>query len=216
MMIYFTRPLNRGTLRPMILPITTSAVHPYPEQSLVMHNLDLDYYYHLGLNSGLDLKSNFGDVKYVLMCGSPVRAYEIIQRVMQAFNIQLPIGQTLAPIGKTERYSMFKIGPIISISYGMGKPSASIMLHEITKLLSAAGVLDPVYIQVGTSGGVGIEGGTVVISNALVNDLLQPYHSIAVLGKIIDRPAKVDLDLCKQLYDVRGEIPAIMGITMST
>ncbi|CAF0848498.1 unnamed protein product [Didymodactylos carnosus] len=178
--------------------------------------LNVDYYYHLGLNSTFDLKSNFGDVKYVLMCGSAVRAYEIIQRVIQSLKIRLPVGQTLAPIGKTERYSMFKVGPVISISHGMGKPSASIMLHEITKLLSAAGVYDPIYIRIGTSGGVGIEGGTVVIANGVVNGLLQPYHPVAVLGKIINRPAKVDLKIAKEIYDLRGDIPAIMGTTMST
>ncbi|CAF1271384.1 unnamed protein product, partial [Didymodactylos carnosus] len=61
-------------------------------------DLNVDYYYHLGLNSTFDLKSNFGDVKYVLMCGSPIRAYEIIQRAIQALKIQLPVGQTVAPI----------------------------------------------------------------------------------------------------------------------
>ena len=38
---------------------------------------------------------------------------------------------------------------------GMGVPSATIMLHEIIKLLHYANADDPIIIRIGTSGGVG-------------------------------------------------------------
>ncbi len=37
----------------------------------------------------------------------------------------------------------------------MGVPSATIMLHEILKLLHYAGAEDPIIIRMGTSGGIG-------------------------------------------------------------
>lgn len=59
--------------------------------------------------------------------------------------------------------------------HGMGMPSVGILLHEIIKLMSHAKVVDPVFFRIGTSGGIGIEGGTVVISDEAVDGNLQPY-----------------------------------------
>ena len=64
----------------------------------------------------------------------------------------------------------------MSISHGMGVPSLSILLHEMIKLLAHAGAKDPVFFRIGTSGGVGLEGGTVVVSSAAVDGMLEPFH----------------------------------------
>ncbi len=66
----------------------------------------------------------------------------------------------------------------------MGKPSCSILLHEITKLLVAAGVTDPVYIRMGTCGGLGLAPGTVAISTQCLNGMLSPNFQVAILGKV--------------------------------
>ena len=42
---------------------------------------------------------------------------------------------------------MYKVGPVLSISHGMGIPSAGILLHEVIKLMYHAGVKDPVFIR---------------------------------------------------------------------
>lgn len=67
----------------------------------------------------------------------------------------IPAGLQLAPIGKTERYSLFKAGPVVSVSHGMGGPSISILLHELFKLMKYAAAKDYCFIRVGTCGGVG-------------------------------------------------------------
>lgn len=41
------------------------------------------------------------------------------------------------------------------LQHGMGVPSASIMLHEIIKLLHYADAKDPIILRMGTSGGIG-------------------------------------------------------------
>ena len=47
------------------------------------------------------------------------------------------------------RYAMYKVGPVLSISHGMGIPSAGILLHEVIKLMYHAGVRHPVFIRCG-------------------------------------------------------------------
>ena len=73
------------------------------------------------------------------------------------------------------RYSMFKVGPVLSISHGMGIPSITILLHEVIKLLAHAGVKDPVFFRIGTCGGIGLEGGTIVVTEEVLNGELNPF-----------------------------------------
>lgn len=56
----------------------------------------------------------------------------------------------------------------------MGIPSVGILLHEIIKLMYHAKVRDPIFFRIGTCGGIGVEGGTVVISEEAVDGMLQP------------------------------------------
>ena len=35
-------------------------------------------------------------------------------------------------VSSFRRYAMYKVGPILSISHGMGIPSAGILLHEVS------------------------------------------------------------------------------------
>jgi uridine phosphorylase len=58
---------------------------------------------------------------------------------------------------------LYKIGPILAFSHGMGCPSVSIALHEVAKLLAYAGARAS-FIRMGTSGGVGLPPGSVVLS----------------------------------------------------
>jgi uridine phosphorylase len=58
----------------------------------------------------------------------------------------------------------------------MGIPSVGILLHEIIKLMYHAKVKDPIFFRIGTCGGVGVEGGTVVITEEAVDDMLNPYY----------------------------------------
>lgn len=55
---------------------------------------------------------------------------------------------------------------MLSISHGIGNPSAAIILHETTKMLQYAGVdlSTVVFLRIGTSGGLGVSPGTVVLT----------------------------------------------------
>jgi uridine phosphorylase len=61
------------------------------------------------------------------------------------------------------------------LQHGMGIPSVGILLHEVIKLMFHARVHDPIFFRIGTCGGVGLEGGTVVISESAVDGMMQPF-----------------------------------------
>ena len=71
---------------------------------------------------------------------------------------------------------MFKVGPVLSISHGMGVPSLCILMHEVVKLLWHAGVYDATFFRIGTCGGIGLDPGSVVVSTNVLDGRLQPYH----------------------------------------
>ena len=141
-----------------------------------------------------DLQRFFHDVKFVCMGGSVGRMAEFAQTVADELgeleSVAIPYGMRPSAIGKTDRYSMFKVGPVLISSHGMGQPSMSILLHEVAKLLDYAGADDPVFIRLGTSGGLGVKPGTVVVTNEGMNGMLGSDYTLPVNGKMISRPAK--------------------------
>jgi len=149
------------------------------------------------------------------MGGSPDRAMTFGNKVAEELGIKTPEGGAQT-IGKTERCNMCKVGPVLSISHGMGMPSLSIFLHEVTKLLEYAGCTDVKFIRIGTSGGVGVEGGTVVITEDAINEKLQPEHTKVMLGKDYTFPTQLDRQLAQDILAARGNVKAVMGNTMGT
>ena len=66
----------------------------------------------------------------------------------------------------------------------MGQPSVSILLHEVTKLLEHAKATDVTYLRLGSSGGVGVEPGTVVVTTDGVNGMVEPVYATFSLFRI--------------------------------
>ncbi|KAJ8307511.1 hypothetical protein KUTeg_015595 [Tegillarca granosa] len=141
-----------------------------------------DVLYHLALgNKSHNLVEMFHDVKFVCFGGSPSRMEKFAFYMVEQLNYKLPAGHTLLDISKgSDRYVLYKVGPVISVSHGMGIPSLSILIHEILKLLHHAkcNVEDVVFFRLGTSGGLGLEPGTVVISEEAVDGILRSYMEV--------------------------------------
>ncbi|XP_036356042.1 uridine phosphorylase 1-like [Octopus sinensis] len=76
---------------------------------------------------------------------------------------------------KTDRYVMYKTGPIL---HGIGESSTSIMLYELFKLFKFAKCVDPLIIRIGTCGGLGLDPGTVVITQKAYDGFLREFLSI--------------------------------------
>lgn len=60
----------------------------------------------------------------------------------------------------------------------MGVPSLGILLHEIIKLMYHAKAKNPIFFRIGTCGGIGVEGGTVVITSEALDPMLNNYHEL--------------------------------------
>lgn len=191
-----------------------STGHPVGVANKHLAEEKLDVYYHLGFSTNDDLPKLFGDVRFVFFGGTNSRMEKIAKEFATEF-FPLKAGEELKPIGSTDRFHMFKVGPIISVSHQMGMPSFSILLHEVTKLLNRAGAKDVVYFRIGTSGGVGSPGGTVVLTTVPVNGYLEPYYELVSLGKLEKRPAELDEQLRAELVALKGDINVVEGRTMS-
>jgi uridine phosphorylase len=189
-----------------------------------------DVLYHFGLETAIkhedgeieslldQLKEMFGDVKFVCTGGSADRAENFVGKAAAELGIEVP-DEGLRPIGKTERYSMFKAGPILSVNHGMGQPSLEIMLNEIAKLLHYAGCEDVTFLRIGTSGGVGVEGGTVVVTEEGLDGELEPHFTSVQLGKRRTYPTQTNAELVQELMEVADElgdrVRAVVGKTMT-
>eukprot|EP00041_Stephanoeca_diplocostata_P032032 m.1014636 g.1014636 ORF g.1014636 m.1014636 type:complete len:179 (+) comp24073_c1_seq10:463-999(+) len=123
------------------------------------------------------------------------------------------------PIGKTDRYTWFKVGPALVSSHGMGQPSFSILLHEVTKLLSYAEAEDVTYFRLGSSGGVGVPPGTVVLTTEAVDGEIKPQYSLPILGNMVHRRTTVVPGVVDDIVasNAAAEVPKsiVTGKTMS-
>ncbi|XP_060525898.1 uridine phosphorylase 1 isoform X2 [Cylas formicarius] len=196
----------------------------YPDGTVKLRNphielMDQDILYHLALGSeSHDLVEMFGDTKFVCMGGTPKRMETFAHYIMKEIGYKLPTGTALMDISQySYRYSMYKVGPVLSVSHGMGVPSIGILLHEIIKLMYHAKVKDPIFFRIGTCGGIGIEAGTVVISDDTVDGMGNHHYEVPMLGKLVKRPAKLDKRLVRELKalaDPEDPYETVTGTTM--
>ncbi|XP_066096342.1 uridine phosphorylase 1 isoform X2 [Saccopteryx bilineata] len=179
-----------------------------------------DILYHFSLSTSThDFPAMFGDVKFVCVGGSPSRMKSFIKYVASELGLDRP-GEDYPNIcAGTDRYAMFKVGPVLSVSHGMGIPSIAIMLHELLKLLHHARCSGVTVIRIGTSGGIGLEPGSVVITQQAVDACFKPEYEQVVLGKRVVRSTALDARLVRELAQCSEELkefPIVVGNTMCT
>ena len=136
-----------------------------------------DVYYHFGVASTDPVLAKLRDVKAVIMAGSGGRIKEFAQRWSE-----LNSGSEIVAFPKEDRFVTRYTAGVLFASHGMGMPSASIALQELLRMVFflKAGDLDAMdevfWCRVGTSGGVGLPGGTVVVSSEGLMADLKPYR----------------------------------------
>ncbi|MFN7094399.1 MAG: hypothetical protein ACK4M7_03450 [Burkholderiales bacterium] len=141
--------------------------------------LEVDYLYHLGLDTGMDLANIFAGVKYVILTRYHDDVAIIAHEFARKWYSMEEDSFSFQPIYKTERFHMYKIGPIIAISHGIGMPSLLICLNEIVKLLIHIKNFGVTFFKVGPAGGIGVEVGSIVISEEALNSQFEPvFHTI--------------------------------------
>ncbi|XP_049881345.1 uridine phosphorylase 1-like isoform X2 [Pectinophora gossypiella] len=150
-----------------------------------------------------DLPALFGDVKFVCMGGTKYRMREFADYMRGI--LDLPRDTKLVNLTKhSHRYAMYKAGPVLSISHGIGIPSMTILLQEVIKLMYYARVRDPIFFRIGTSGGLQIPPGSVVVSSWCLNGTLEKTYDIPVLGKMRHIPAYFDKRLAQEVSSAAG------------
>ncbi|GLD63450.1 uridine phosphorylase 1-like protein [Lates japonicus] len=179
-----------------------------------------DVLYHFSLGTGThDLPAMFGDVKFVCVGGSPWRMKSFIEYIAAELSMEDPKAEYPNICAGTDRYAMYKVGPVLSVSHGMGIPSIAIMLHELIKLLHHAHCTDVTIIRIGTSGGIGLEPGTVVVTKQSVDATFQPKFEQVILGKTVVRNTDLDQSLAEELLQCSKELSqfeTVIGNTMCT
>ncbi len=136
-----------------------------------------DVYYHFGVVSSDPVLDGLRGVRAVIMAGSGARIREFAERWSQ-----LNGGSEIVAFPKEDRFVTRYTAGVLFASHGMGMPSASIAVQELMRLVfflkcGDLDALDDVFwCRVGTSGGVGLPGGTVVVSSEGLMADLKPYR----------------------------------------
>ncbi|MGI9196256.1 MAG: uridine phosphorylase [Candidatus Nanopelagicales bacterium] len=136
-----------------------------------------DVYYHFGVSTADPLLERLRDVRAVVMAGSGDRIQDFARRWSD-----LNGGTEILAFPKEERFVTRYTAGVLFASHGMGMPSASIAVQELMRMLyflkrGDLEALDQVFwARVGTSGGVGLPGGTIVVSSQAVMPDLKPFR----------------------------------------
>ena len=136
-----------------------------------------DVYYHFGVASSDPLLDKLRGVRAVVMAGSGSRIVEFAQRWSE-----LNGGTEVVAFPKEDRFVTRYTAGVLFASHGMGMPSASIALQELMRMVFflKRGDLDAMdevfWCRVGTSGGVGLPVGTVVVTSEGLMADLKPFR----------------------------------------
>lgn len=174
-------------------------------------NLDVDYLYHLGLDSSMNLKGEFGDVKYVVLTRSFSNADFFANQFTSAYYGLKGVSINCKTIAKDERYHIYKVGNTIIISHGVGFPSMLICLNEIVKLMWHAGVEDYKFIRFSPGGGLNIPENSVVVANHAINQQLKPEWSNIEFGEYYTYPTILDDKLSQDLIAANPDASITQG-----
>ncbi|KAH8295453.1 hypothetical protein KR018_011350, partial [Drosophila ironensis] len=190
----------------------------------ILGTMSSDYLYHLNINVAStkdtsDIQNRFGDVRVVCTGGTASRMRDLalyLRGVLGDKDTSDPVD--LCSSG--QRYALYKVGPVLCVSHGVGSSTFSVVLHELLKLVKYARCQDPVFLRIGTCGGVGVPPGTVVVTKDAYNGLLRNEHEIAILGERVVRPAQfsscVTTDLLKYGSHAEDGFQTISANTMGT
>lgn len=143
----------------------------------VLDGSQTDFYYHFGLSSDDHLLEQMRGVRAIITAGSGRRTREFAE-YWSTLNGEAEI----LPFPKEDRFIARYTAGILFASHGMGMPSASIAVQELMRMLyflknGDLEAMDQVFwARVGTSGGVGLLPGSVVVSTEGLMADLKPYR----------------------------------------
>ena len=137
----------------------------------------VDTYYHFGVASDDPILERMRDIRAVVMAGSGER----IDAFAQQWSAEHDDAEIIV-FPKDERFVTRYCAGVLFASHGMGMPSASIAVQELMRMVfflkgGDLDALDEVFwARVGTSGGVGLPPGTIVVTTESIMADLKPYR----------------------------------------
>ncbi|KAF6116885.1 uridine phosphorylase 2 [Phyllostomus discolor] len=167
-----------------------------------LDSMDEDILYHLDLGTKThNLPSMFGDVKFVCVGGSSNRMKAFALFMHKELQLQ-ESGEDVRDIcAGMDRYCMYKTSSVLAVSHGMGIPSMFIMLHELIKLLYHAQCYEVTIIRIGTSWGIGIAPGSVIIRDMAVDSFFKPrFEQGRLNGALCSFFREEKVDYLKRAY----------------
>ncbi|ALC46433.1 CG3788, partial [Drosophila busckii] len=179
-----------------------------------------DVLFHLNLDTATTaFPKVFGDVRFVCLGGTAHRMEAFAYFIMREIGLKLSTSAKLKDLSEDgHRYALFKVGPVLCASHGIGCPSISILLHELIKLVHHAKCQNPIFIRLGTCGGIGVEPGTVVITSEAIDGQLRAAHEVVVHGQAQLRPTQLDAELAEELKTLckpgKDGFVAVVGKTL--
>lgn len=145
----------------------------------VLAGEQVDHYHHLGVSSDDSIVAGMSGLRAVIMGGSGPRMDEFARQWSAEHG-----DAEIVAFPKEERFTARYTAGVLFCSHGMGMPSASIALQELMRLAyfvkgGDLEALDQVFwARVGTSGGVGLPGGTIVSTTEGLLPDLKPYRML--------------------------------------
>jgi uridine phosphorylase len=163
--------------------------------NLLNTSISENYLYNLNLTLTEAELSKFRGIKYVCMQGSGERAKELAKQLAATFlSIDANYFEPINLID-TSKYQCYRVGKILSVSHGMGNASISTLLHGLTKVLHYAGNTELEYIRIGTSGGINVAPGSVILTDTALMPNLVAGYTISALGKKLTYPTTMNAAL---------------------
>jgi len=136
-----------------------------------------DVYYHFGVTSADRVLEELRDVRAIILAGPGGRITEFAKRWSDERG-----GAAVIALPKEDRFVVRYCDGVLFASHGMGMPSASIAVQELMRMVfflkggDHDAMSEVLWARVGTSGGVGLPAGTVVVSTDGVMADLKPHR----------------------------------------
>jgi len=177
-------------------------------------DIECDNLYHINLKN-IDLQEKFGDVKFVCMGGTSKRMKKFAHYIKDLLNVDTHANLIIDDLtGTGDRYSVYKVGPVLFVNHGIGCPSLSVVLNEIIKLIHYAECKDVTFFRIGTCGGLGVKPGTLIITEESVDGLFRPEYRQIILGKEVVRSTQCDKEIINDLIKLSKDHHDELGINI--
>jgi len=165
----------------------------------------------LYLDSSSNIYQKFGNVRYVFCTGERKDADDLAL----FFQSQLTNVKDIPKIvAKDDRFRIYVVANCMIVSHELGASSFSILLQELTKILSRVKCPFKGYLKFGRTWSFNQCLGTVVASKQCFNENLKAFETVSILGKKQKRSIKFRSNLVNQFSSIFRNIKfgKIVGI----